>query len=325
MAAPHSAPTVAASLPRIGVLDTLRGIALIAMASYHFGWDLEFFGYLDPGAASHGLMRIYARGIASSFLLLVGVSLVLAHYPSIRWRSFWRRLATVVVAAVAITIATWFFTPDAFIFFGILHCIAAASLVGLAFLRLPWIVTLVVGAAAILLPFYVRSPVFDVPYLKWVGLSTVLTRSNDYVPMLPWAGVVLVGIACGRAMLALGLQHRLANVPAGPRILRFVGRHSLAFYLLHQPVLIALVYAMSMAVPPAARDPQQDYLASCHASCVQQGNDATLCTQFCACTLDRLQNEKLFAPLQSGAIQAGQNADITRIAKECTASSFPGN
>src|SRR3546814_6353901 len=105
------------------------------MASYHFTWDLEFFGYLEPGTATHGWWRFYARAIASSFLFLAGVSLVLAHYPSVRWQAFLKRFAIVAGAAAAISIATFIAIPGEWIHFGILHGIAAGSLVGIAFLR----------------------------------------------------------------------------------------------------------------------------------------------------------------------------------------------
>ncbi|HEX5933878.1 MAG TPA: heparan-alpha-glucosaminide N-acetyltransferase, partial [Pseudorhizobium sp.] len=133
--------TPSPAVPRITVIDTLRGVALLAMASYHFTWDLEFFGYLEPGTATHGWWKIYARAIASSFLFLAGISLVLAHYPAIRWRSFWKRFAMVAGAALAISIATFIAVRGAWIFFGILHCIAVASLAGLAFVRLPALVS----------------------------------------------------------------------------------------------------------------------------------------------------------------------------------------
>ena len=103
---------------RIAAIDAARGVALVAMAIYHFTWDLEFFGYAPPGTAAEGGWRIFARMIAGSFLFLVGFSLVLAHGKSIRWRSFAIRLAQVGVAALAITIATRFATPDRYIFFG---------------------------------------------------------------------------------------------------------------------------------------------------------------------------------------------------------------
>jgi uncharacterized membrane protein len=61
--------------------------------------------------------------------------------------------------------------------------------------------------------------------------------TEDHVPLLPWFGVVLVGVALGaalpRARVALDRMGRLS-----PRWLGWLGRHSLLIYLVHQPVLI---------------------------------------------------------------------------------------
>src|SRR4030095_5183235 len=98
--------------------------------------------------------------IASSFLFLVGVSLLLAHGRGIRWRGFLIRFAMVAGAALAISLVTYIAVPGAFIFFRILHEIAVGSLLGLLFLRLPALFTLIVAAAVIAAPFYVRSALF---------------------------------------------------------------------------------------------------------------------------------------------------------------------
>ena len=137
---------------RIEVLDLLRGIALIAMAVYHFTWDLEFFGYIARGTANSGGWRLFARGIASSFLFLVGLSLVLAHLRGIRWRPFLTRLAQIAAGAAAITVATLLFTPGSFVFFGILHQIAVGSLIGLAFVRRSTWLAVAAGILVIALP-----------------------------------------------------------------------------------------------------------------------------------------------------------------------------
>ena len=157
---------------RIPTIDIARGVALVAMAIYHFTWDMEFFGYAEAGLTSVGGWRLFARGIASSFLFLVGVSLYLGHARGIRWPGFLRRLAMVAGAAIAISIATYIAIPGGFIFFGILHQIALASLLGLLFLRLPTIVTFLAAVAVIVAPFYLRSAFFDHPAWWWVGLST---------------------------------------------------------------------------------------------------------------------------------------------------------
>ena len=85
---------------RILAIDVARGVALLAMASYHFTWDLEFFGYITPGTTGMGGWKLYARCIASTFLVLVGVSLVLAHQGGVRWPKFWRRWLGIAAAAV---------------------------------------------------------------------------------------------------------------------------------------------------------------------------------------------------------------------------------
>ncbi|TWD57793.1 putative membrane protein [Agrobacterium vitis] len=306
---------------RIGVLDGLRGLALLAMASYHFTWDLEFFGYIEQGTAVTGPWRLYARCIASTFLFLVGFSLFLAHGHGIRWQAFAKRLGQIAAAAVLISIVTYFVMGDGWIFFGILHGIALMSVFALPFLRLPAALTLVVAVLSFVLPAYARSPVFDHAMFWWLGLSENLPRSNDYVPLFPWFAAVLAGIAAAQIADKFGLLQRLAMVPAGPRILSLAGRHSMAFYLIHQPVLIALVYLASLLVPPPPPDRAAEYSRSCQQSCVAGGSAANFCTQFCGCTLGKLQDQKLLQPLQSGAIIATQDERVLKLARECTIAS----
>jgi uncharacterized membrane protein len=316
-------PRSGSTRPRLLSLDALRGLALIAMASYHFSWDLEFFGYLAPGTSTQGFLRIYARIIASTFLFLAGFSLVLAHYPNLRFQPFLRRLGVILAAAAAISVATYWFTPDSWIFFGILHSIALASLIGLGFVRLtPWL-TLGASAIAIALPGLLRSPSFDAPWFCFLGLSETVPRSNDYVPLLPWIGALLAGIAVARFIVDRSKLDWIDRLPAGPRWLRWGGRHSLTVYLLHQPILIAGLYLASFVVPPPTADPVASYIGSCEASCQEQGNDTGLCQRFCACTLERLQADNLFAPLQSGTTLPEQDQQIQALADECTFSSQP--
>lgn len=314
----HTEPRFQSTRPRLAALDSLRGLALIAMATYHFSWDLEFFGYLEPGTSTQGFLKLYARLIASSFLFLAGFSLVLAHYPALRLTPFLRRLGVIVAAAAAISIATFWFTPDSWIFFGILHAIALSSLIGLAFVRLPPLLTLVAAGVAIALPAVLRSPTFDAPLFWFLGLSETLPRSNDYVPLLPWIGALLTGIAIARLMVDHDKLGWIDRLPAGPRWLRWGGRHSLTVYLLHQPILIAGLYLASFVIPPPAADPVAQYIGSCEAGCLEQGNEAGLCQRFCACTLEQLQAQSLFEPLQSGAILGDQDQRIQTLANECT-------
>ncbi|MDO9415330.1 heparan-alpha-glucosaminide N-acetyltransferase [Pararhizobium sp.] len=309
-------------LPRIAALDTWRGIALLAMATYHFSWDLEFFGYLEPGTTGAGAFKIYARLIAGTFLFLAGISLVLGHTPMFRARSFGIRFAKIAGAAAVISIVTWFAVPDGFIFFGILHSIAAASLIGCLFLRAPAILTLLVAAAIFMAPSYLRMPLFDTPALWWVGLSTIPIRSNDFVPLFPWLAPFLAGMAATQAAVRYGWLSALASGDKPQsRWMRFfgtAGRHSLAIYLIHQPLLIGCVYLFSLVMPAAVPDPVEAYRNSCVAACGPQ-QTAGFCATFCDCTLDRLMEQSLFEPLNNGEIDVNTDPRIARMSAECSA------
>ncbi|TDK38653.1 DUF1624 domain-containing protein [Rhizobium deserti] len=314
-------------VPRITLIDTLRGVALIAMATYHFTWDLEFFGYVEPGTATQGFFRIYARSIASSFLFLAGISLVLAHYPHVRWRWFWKRFAVVAGAATAISLATLIVFPSEWIYFGILHNIAISSLIGIAFLRLPIFIPAALAFLVILgmvvdyslMPGMLDLPVFNTRFLSWIGFAEIPPRSNDYVPLFPWIAALLLGIALARLALAQQWLPRLAAVQTKPNLLSKAGRHSLIIYLVHQPILIAIVYLISLVHPAPPTDPRQNYVLSCEMSCRQTGGDQPLCRHFCSCTADRLIAGQLMTPLQTGAISA-QDDRIQTIAEQCSIS-----
>lgn len=313
--------TVEQPIGRLHWMDALRGIALITMATYHLTWDLEFFHYLARGTANSLPLKIYARSIASSFLFLAGFSLYLAHGRGIRWQPFWTRFAKIVAAALLVTAATFFAMRDEFIYFGILHNIAAASLIGLLFLRAPPLVTLVVAAAAIAAPIWLHDGFFNTPLLYWVGLSESVPRSNDYVPVLPWLGPFLIGIATAQLLI----KFRLIKILAGDRAKNFhvfsglstVGRHSLAFYLLHQPILIAIVWCIAQVFPAASPDPALSYMQSCKAACAAQQSES-FCSSFCGCTLTELKSQNLFDGLGRGELDVNNDPRVQGISRQCT-------
>jgi uncharacterized membrane protein len=231
---------------RIAAVDIARTLALAGMVVFHFSRDLEMFGLLPPGATLFGGWALFARLVAGSFLFLAGVSLWLAHGRRLRWGSFLRRLCVIAAAAALVTAATWAAMPQAFIFYGILHSIAVASVAGLAFLRLPAALTLAVAAAVFALPWLWQSPAFNAPWLVWTGLGTEVPRTLDFEPLFPWLAPFLAGLALARLADRAGLRARLAALPANAtraaRALAWPGRHSLAIYLIHQPVLIGLLW-----------------------------------------------------------------------------------
>jgi len=235
---------------RIPALDIARTAALAGMIVFHTAFDLQLFGHLPPGTVSSGLWPYFSRLVAGSFLFLAGVSLWLAHGHAVRWPAFWRRFAILAAAAALVTVGTYFGIGDAYVRFGILHSIAVCSLLGLATLRLPAAVTLALAAAILMTPQYLRHEMFNAPWLYWVGLATQAPYTVDYEPVFPWLAPLLAGVATARLAGRAALWSRL-RTPAPDRRLRVLswpGRHSLAIYLIHQPVIFGAIYLGTLAM-----------------------------------------------------------------------------
>ncbi|HKN27787.1 MAG TPA: heparan-alpha-glucosaminide N-acetyltransferase [Roseiarcus sp.] len=307
---------------RVDAVDCARGLALIGMAAYHLTWDLADFRFVSPMFPFSPPMRLFSHVVASAFLALVGVSLALAHRDRLNLPAFWRRLAIVAGAAALVTGGSLIFAPAQGIWFGILHCIAAASLVALPFVEAPAWASLFAGATAIVLPFFIHSTLFDPPALLWLGLGEALPSTLDWRPLLPWAGVVPIGLGLARLP---GVLPRLTSpwrwrAKSGPaRGVCFAGRHSLAVYLVHQPILIGLVAAAAASGLLATNaPPKPDYrafLGACERACVAHGRAAEDCGSACRCVADAVERSGQAERL--GELDAERNAELKRMADAC--------
>ncbi len=306
--------------PRIAAIDLVRGIALAGMVVYHFSYDLAAERLISADVVDELGWKLFARTVAGTFLVLVGVNLVLANRHGLKPRSFLRRLALITGGAALVTLVTLWFQPGAFVFFGILHEIAVASVLAVPFLRAPPWLTAVVAAVVIALPGVVASPVFDAPALWWVGLSTVPPITVDYVPVFPWFGVVLAGVVVGRLLLAYGTDSGFARWRPGNRGERLVilaGRWSLLIYLVHQPILVGALYLVTPWLPANEVAARRDFTADCGAVCATSGRDAASCTALCGCMFENLYGTDLFNAPSVDAMSPDQRQRWDTIVGQC--------
>jgi uncharacterized membrane protein len=348
---------------RFDAIDVARGVALIAMAFYHFTWDLAYFGVISAYAPFTTPMRVASHAIGSVFLGLAGVSLALAHANGFRWRAFWMRLARIGAAAAVVTAATYAIEPETVIGFGILHCIFVASLLAAPFLGqrpdLPpplWgrageggsrdrqqtvdqgeppplpnprgvaeggsrgpraYFALAFGIALVVAPRLVATPLFNPPWLVWLGLGTQEPSTLDWRPLLPWGGVLLIG--AGAAMLAPIPFSGWRAKTSGPRALAIAGRHSLVLYLIHQPILLGLLYAATELSGFNQRQSIDAYLRTCRPACVEEGGGIETCERACACVVRDASTAGLAGRLGAHSITKEERSRLGAIVDTCGA------
>lgn len=251
-----------ASAPgRCDRVDALRGAAIVWMAAFHFCFDLNYYGLIIPHQhfPSDPLWTTQRTLIVSLFLLCAGLGQALALEAGLGWLRFWRRWALVAGCALLVSMGSALMFPRSWISFGVLHGMAVMLLLvrGLVpwldrlaagrsrWMGAPWSqwCLLALGGLALWLPGRVRHTWFDSRWWNWTGLVTHLPFTEDYVPVLPWLGVMLWGVGLGRWLLAHRREWLAGAVPGWLGPLAVLGRWSLSFYILHQPVLIGGVLA----------------------------------------------------------------------------------
>ena len=237
--------------PRLWQIDALRGLALLNMLAYHalydwvyvFGRSCAWYDITAPGC------HVWQQYICWSFLLIAGFSVCFS-------RSVWRHGLITLGCALVLTAVTVFVLPSQAIWFGVLHLTGCALLLT-ALLRpllekVPPAAGLTVSAAAFALLNQlpngwlgfetlrlVRLPeALYAPNWFWLGLPD-LTRfaSADYFPLLPWLFLFWCGYFVARCLGRERLAARMGRAPAALRPLCAAGRHTLAVYMLHQPVI----------------------------------------------------------------------------------------
>ncbi len=156
-----------------------------------------------------------------------------------------------------ITLATFFIIGERYVRFGILHALGSALVLALPFVRAPAWLSVLTALVLIATGAYLNVQAVAFPWLIWLGLPQAGVVMVDYYPLLPWAGVALLGVAIGNTLYPAGTRRFVLRDRSGwlpLRALRWLGRHALLIYLIHQPMLfgvLSLLVAISAATSAA--------------------------------------------------------------------------
>ena len=239
---------------RLYLLDELRGLLILNVVAYHTLYDLCYmFGVHMPWFRTEAAYW-WQQWMSGSLIFLAGISCLLT-------RSNLRRGLKTLGWAMVLTVGTLLVMPDQLILFGVLHFFGCAMLL-FALLRplldkIPPKVGLVVCLALFVftkniyygnvgIPYLWEVPVPEVFYstkfLFPLGLPHPHFQSSDYFPLIPWLFLFLAGSFLGRKIPAgkvpvFACRSRLPLLGA-------IGRRTLVIYLVHQPVIYALLFVL---------------------------------------------------------------------------------
>ena len=239
------------TVSRFPEIDATRGIAILMMIVFHTVFDLHFFRIAEVNVAT-GFWRWFAMATASLFLFVVGVSLVVSHARSATklsgfalTKKFLVRGAGIFALGLLVTLATWLYLHEGFIIFGILHLIGVSVALSVIFFRFGRY-NILLGLLVIAGGFFMGNltgPIWLLPF----GIQPAAFVSVDYTPLIPWFGAVLLGMGIGDILYGGGIR-RFEAPQLSDRIVRslaFLGQYSLIIYLVHQPVIILLLAAVT--------------------------------------------------------------------------------
>lgn len=232
---------------RLVELDVLRGWAIVLMVIFHICYNLNHFHYIDIDIHQGAFWHSFRNVVVGIFLLCMGISLHLAHGSNIKWASVKKRLLFLVGASLLISLVTYVVFPSSWVYFGILHFIVIATLLGLFFLPYPKL-SLIVALFIFIAHFFGHI------HLHWLWdfvntyILVIPQHAVDTVRLIPWFAVVLVGMS----MAYYGYHKKLLKTKFFKASLKhnatlaFLGRHALLVYLLHQPILFGLLMLLDL-------------------------------------------------------------------------------
>lgn len=219
-------------------LDFLRGVGIVLMIAFHFGYDLSYFGYASYQTTIDIEWRVFRSLILSVFLLVVGMSIYVAYFDFIDWKKVFKRTLKLLFVSLLISVGSYSIFEHSWIYFGVIHFIMVASLVSLFFVRLPN-VSLFVGLGFLLsynLGYFHLDGVLDFAVNNF-GLPLY---TEDVVSFTPWFGLVLIGIFLMHHNL---FSFKVKETKITQKV-SFLGKHALIIYLVHQPILFTIFYLL---------------------------------------------------------------------------------
>lgn len=236
---------------RLQWIDILRWSAIVLMVLFHLNYSLVHIFDSEILNFSESFWFFLGKISALSFIFLAGFSYFLAEQKygkSVKQRYF-RYVCILGFLALCISFFTYFLFPKEFIAFGILHFFALSFLLLPYFTRLwYWLIPL---AGVIIIYGIYFLPVVEAAFFFPLGFRNTEFFSADYYPLFPYFGVLLLGYVGAFFSSQYGFLKYLSlsrKMYFWERGLIYLGKRSLLVYLIHQPIIIWVLFVLQYLI-----------------------------------------------------------------------------
>ena len=235
---------------RYSALDLLRGLAIISMVLYHAMWDIVHIFDNNFRWFKGDLGYLWQQSIGITFIFLAGFCFSLSKRKI-------KRGIFVFICGGIITAVTLIFMPENQIIFGVLTFIGSALLLQTALEPILKRVNGIWGFSLSLILFVVFKNLrdglilsFSAPkflyknyFTAFLGFPPRNFWSTDYYGLFPWFFLFLCGYFAYNLFKEKGWLEVLTKIKCPP--IEFIGRHSIMIYMVHQPLVYALLTLFS--------------------------------------------------------------------------------
>jgi len=227
---------------RIWEIDLLRTVAIILMIIFHtvvdlkdyYGYNIEYLrGFWYYEGKLSAIIFIFVSGISSTFS-----------------RNNLKRGLRVFMWGMVLTGVTYFYNKEYYIKFGILHFLGISMMlyhfVNTSIKEYYFRYFFIFATLCIVIGNIFSYVTIRLPYLFAIGLTHREFSSMDYYPLLPWFGLFLYGALTGKKIYEepKSFFHTTYNCP----IVSYISRHSLFIYLIHQPIILFILYIIHSSI-----------------------------------------------------------------------------
>lgn len=202
------------------------------MVVFHFIYDLNEFVNININYES-GFWYYIGKIAAILFIVVSGVS---SNFSKNKMKNAVKLLGY----GILVSVATYFVFKDMYVRFGILHFLAIMTLSSIFLNRLNLLSLFLIQSFSLF--FYILSEriridtFWLIPFgFKYYGFTTV-----DYYPIFPYIIFYILGIFIYRFIYSKG--KRILQFEIKSNIIELVSKKSLAIYILHQPILLVIIF-----------------------------------------------------------------------------------